>query len=95
MSQPTKRERELEQQLQATLADLAAAERAAQLLQQELEDTEYFITQIDPVHWPCRREARARIASIRRVLATRGAKPAGADQVPEAANDEGGKESGT
>jgi len=34
-----------------------------------LKDTEYFLTQVDPVHWPSRAEAGAMIANIRRNIA--------------------------
>ena len=35
---------------------------------EELENVLHFLTQIDPVHWPSKQEARERIAAIRKVL---------------------------
>jgi hypothetical protein len=38
----------------------------------ELKSAEHFLTQIDPVHWPSRGEAREQIKLIREVIAKGG-----------------------
>ena len=37
-------------------------------LQEASQDAEHFLTQVDPVHWPSRKEASAVIATLRQAL---------------------------